>query len=133
MKSLLHTSLFALATCGVVAATPAGAAPQQLPAHPLQLLLTGNTLHLAVGSGTAMLYFDPQGEVRALMPNGTHDSGAWSLKAPDTYCISWVKGPKDSCTTVNWAPGSIALADAQGKPRGMVMRIVPGEEAGLRP
>ncbi len=102
---------------------------EPLKANQLELLVSGNTLHLQIGdTSQAAIYFGMQGNVRAKMGNGTFDTGKWSIKSADTYCITWEKGPKNSCSTVSWLPGEIRISDAEGKPRGKVLRVTIGED-----
>lgn len=116
MNALLAFLFFALAEA------------QPLDAARLELLLTGNTLHIQVApERTAALYFAPDGSVHAVMPDGRADTGKWSLSAEGGYCISWEKGPKGSCTRVLWLPGEIRLIDAQGKPRGTIRQVSVGK------
>ena len=102
---------------------------QPLDAARLEVLLTGNTLRIQVAPDrTAALYFAPDGSVRAVMPDGTADTGKWSLPSEGGYCISWEKGPKRSCSRVLWHPGEIRLIDAQGNLRGTITQITVGKE-----
>ncbi len=133
MKSLLNACLVGTGPLNIVHTAPAlPAASSTLKPNQLELLLCGNTLHLAVGEDrSAMLFYDASGQVRAILPDGSRDTGEWRQKSVDTYCIDWAKGPKNSCTTLHCTPGHIRLVGADGKPRGHVTRIVPGEDAAL--
>lgn len=103
------------------------AQPQPLDRTQVELLLIGNTVRIQVGEKSAVLYFDPNGDVRAVMPDGKPGTGKWSLQGDGRYCISWEGGPQNSCTTVLWSPGAIRLVDAEGKPRGIVTQVSIGE------
>lgn len=131
MKSIFKSILFCIPIAYVLApdlAHEVNAEP--LKANQLELLLTGNTVHIRVSeSAAALIYFGAQGNVRAKMPNGSFDTGVWSLKSTDTYCINWEKGPKNSCSTITWLPGEIRIRDAEGKPRGNVVKLTFGEDA----
>jgi hypothetical protein len=92
----------------------------------LAVLLSGNTITVRVSAEKqATLSFHADGRVHASMPDGSTDEGSWSVTGSG-YCISWVKGPKNSCTTVRWTPGKLELVDAKGAPRGAIVRIEPG-------
>ena len=130
MKNIMKGTTLAMT---LLALTPLALAREPLRADQLALLLTGNTLHLAIGTDAkATIFFGPDGDVHALLPNGARDDGKWSLASSDAYCIDWNNGPKKSCTTVVWNPGKIELRDAAGKPRGVVTRIEPGRDAALQ-
>jgi hypothetical protein len=133
MNALVRrTVLFAV----LASIAPPGLAQERAarPLEPVQLelMLAGNTVHMLVGDQPAMLYFDPRGEVRAIFPTGTRDRGSWSVRAGGTYCVDWDKGPKRSCTTVLWQPGSVRLVDAEGQPRAVITRVAIGEDEALK-
>lgn len=133
MKPLLKTGLAGTGPLNSVHPAPIlDTAPSTLKPNQLELLLCGNTLHLAVGEDqSAILFYDASGQVRAILPDGSRDTGEWRQKSVDSYCIDWVRGPKNSCTTLHCTPGHIRLVGSDGKPRGRVTRIVPGEDAAL--
>ena len=95
----------------------------------IETLLSGNSLHLAVEpAGSATLHFAADGTLSALLPSGVNDTGRWTLRSPDSYCIDWANGPKESCTRIEWREGVAWLYDVSGKLRGRVTRVVPGRD-----
>jgi hypothetical protein len=98
-------------------------------AKTLDLLLSGWTHFMPMGSGEAIIYYRTDGGAHMSLPDGTVRAGHWQVTATG-YHVDWRDGP-----SADWqldaAPGRIAYVDAGGVERAIVSRIEAGDTARL--
>lgn len=119
---------------------PAQSAEITLNGSQLEALLTGNTVYIDIPAGTpaggpdggvAPVRYGTDGSVAAALPNGAKLVGRYTING-EQYCVDWVNGPQNSCTTIVKSPIGMMMFDANKKePRGAVNRIVPGNPENL--
>jgi hypothetical protein len=133
LKSLLKGAIMATMISSV--ADSAVAADTTLNRAQLDGLLTGSTAYIDVppggpggpGGGVAFAYYGSDGRATFKLPTGTILRGVWSLK-DDHYCADWENGPKNSCTRLIKASGTILVVDvATGHTRGQDQQNSPGQ------
>jgi hypothetical protein len=100
-------------------------------------LLTGNTLYFefanpVAGTGQGALYYGADGKVLTKMPNGQKWKGTWTVKPDNSACFVWEVGPEPGCTKYDkTGDTTTSINAADGKPRGKLVKAVPGNAENL--
>ncbi|HEY4201218.1 MAG TPA: hypothetical protein VGM83_11715 [Devosiaceae bacterium] len=96
----------------------------------LSILLTGSTHYLRLGpDAEAAVYYGADGRSGMLMPDGKRQAGQWQL-TPTGYHVDWQDG-RSADWQIDAEPGRMAYCNAGGVERAVLVRIVPGDDAGF--
>jgi hypothetical protein len=127
----IPSTLRTAATCLLVAFAPAAQAADLTGAE-ITKLLSGNTLYFefanpVAGDGQGAIYYGADGKVLTKMPNGQKWKGTWTVKDDNSACFVWEVGPPPGCTKYDKTGDTmISINPADGKPRGKLVKSVPG-------
>ena len=91
----------------------------------LKVLLIGSTHYIETGSGQeAAIYYESEKVAHMRIPDGITWRGDLQLHT-DGYHVTWQNGPQGAWK-IGFAPGKFVYLDGEGKDRGSITKIVPG-------
>lgn len=79
----------------------------------------------ATGGGKGAIYYTPDGKVIGRMPDGKVRKGTRTIQG-NLACLQWDGGPPPVCSRLVQEGGTIRIIGSDGKPRGVITRIVDG-------
>ena len=114
---------------GVCATT---AQASEMTGAEIKVLISGNTAYLALnpgataGTGDGAIFYNADGTATFKTPTGAIWHGPWTIK-DNSVCVDWKELPNNPCTRYEKQDADIVLINvATGKPRGKIVKVVPG-------
>src|SRR4051812_31044200 len=129
-----------IACAGVLALASAPASAASMTGDELRAFLVGRTYYLEVSaggslaqSGTATLYFAPDGTILNRVPSGRIQQGVWRIDR-DMVCVTWKDQPPNPCSRYVRQGDTVTVINVEtGLARGRISKTGDGNAEALAP
>ncbi|MGH1483912.1 MAG: hypothetical protein ACRBM6_35400 [Geminicoccales bacterium] len=97
----------------------------------LAVIMLGSTHYIDVGKEQpAIIFYEDEDTAFMRFPNGKTVTGEWRFTT-DGYFVDWADGPEGEWQ-IAFEPGRFTYLDDQGRERGDISQIMPGDPERLK-